>query len=193
MASEIDTGAIAATGAAMLVDASALNKKYAKSQSVPIDGQVTIVQILRALNEFGEVIRYLNTRRSAGAVLTLDSEAAVQDALYLMLRPWVTDLIPESPTEKIANRFTIKDFVSASAKCVVEAKYVRDRDHGRHISREIHDDIETYRHHSYCRHLIFFIYDPDVLIPDRGALERQVQVRRVYDDVPLDCHLIVKP
>jgi len=128
-----------------------------------------------------------------GANLTLDSEAAVQDAIYLMLRPWISDLVPENPTDKVAGRYTIKDFVSKSARTVIEAKYIRDANHGKNISKELHDDIETYRHHASCRNLIFFIYDPDALIPDRAALERQLLVERVYDGVPLTCHLILKP
>ena len=64
--------------------------------------------VLAALDEFSECVRYLNTRRSEGAVLKLDSEAAVQDAIYLILRPWVRDLVAETPTEKTANRFTIE-------------------------------------------------------------------------------------
>jgi hypothetical protein len=172
-----------------------LNRKYSLIQSrSPNEPTVpTVIEILKALDEFMECVRYLNTRRTEAAILRLDSEAAVQDALYLMLRPWIGDLVPENPTDRIANRYTIKDFLAASARTVIEAKFIRDRDHGKLISKEMHDDIETYRHHPACSHLVFFIYDPDALIPDRAALERQVQTRRVYDDVPLNCHLVVKP
>ncbi len=173
---------------------SRLNQKYGAQGSLGAEvGSVDHRQILGALSEFQECVRYLNTRRSASAVLTLDSEAAVQDAIYLMLRPWIKDLVPENPTDKVASRYTIKDFVSRSARTVVEAKYIRDAAHGKNITKELHDDIETYRHHRACRHLVFFIYDPDVLIPDRASLERQIAVERVYDGVPLTCHLIVKP
>src|SRR5438105_790148 len=110
-----------------------------------------------------------------------------------MLRPWVLDLVPESPTERVASRYSIRDFVSRSARVVIEAKYIREAAHGKSISKELHDDIETYRHHPSCRDLVFFIFDPDVHIPDRGALLRQIEVDRIYDGVPLRCHLIVKP
>jgi hypothetical protein len=106
----------------------------------------------------------------------------------------VLDLIPENPTDRVAAaRYTIKDFLSRAAKAVIEAKYIRDASHGKNISKELHDDIETYRHHPSCRHLIFFIYDPNALIPDRAALGRQIAVERLYDGVPLTCHLVVKP
>jgi len=174
---------------------STLNQKYgtasiAAAEAVAVD----VGRIIKALEEFMECVRYLNTRRSTSAILTLDSEAAVQDALYLMLRPWVLDLVPENPTDRVAaSRYTIKDFLCRAAKTVIEAKYIRDAGHGKFITKELHDDIETYRHHPACRHLIFFIYDPDALIPDRAALDRQIAVERVYDGVPLTCYLIVQP
>ena len=173
---------------------SRLSAKYGSSSPPSIEAStVDVVRLLRALEEFMECVRYLNTRRSTSAILKLDSESAVQDAIYLMLRPWVLDLVPENPTDKVASRYTIKDFLSRSAQTVIEAKYIRDATHGRNITKELHDDIETYRHHGACRHLVFFIYDPDALIPDRAALDRQISVERIYDGVPLTCHLVVKP
>ena len=41
-------------------------------------------EVINALSEFMECVRYLNTRRSK-ANLNLDSEEAVQDAIFLML------------------------------------------------------------------------------------------------------------
>lgn len=155
--------------------------------------EISIEAVLAALNSFTEIVRYLNTRRSTGAILDLTSEAAVQDALYLMLRPWILDLVPENPTDKIANRFTIKDFLSESGRFVIEAKFVRSADHGKQLAKEINDDIETYRYHPSCDDLVFFIYDPDGNIPDAAALERHVKTSRSYDGKVLRCHGIIKP
>ena len=149
--------------------------------------------IVGALDNFMECVRYLNTRRSGGTILSLESEADVQDAIYLMLRPWVKDLIPEDPTGRVGNRYTIKDFVSASARTIIEAKFIRDKEHGKSISKELHDDIETYRHHSHCDNIVFFIYDPDTHIPDGDSLKRAIHVARVYDGRALNVLLIVKP
>jgi hypothetical protein len=166
-------------------------KKYA-----PQISSVTHVEhlgIVGALENFMECVRYLNTRRNAGAILSLESEADVQDAIYLMLRPWVKDLVPEDPTGRIGNRYTIKDFISASARTIVEAKFIRDKEHGKSISKELHDDIETYRHNLQCDHIIFFIYDPDTHIADCDALKRSIHAARVYDGHVLNVILIVKP
>lgn len=154
---------------------------------------VTIQAVLSALHSFTDIVRYLNTRRSSGAVLELSNEAAVQDALYLMLRPWILDLVPETPTDKVANRFAIKDFHSQAGKFVIEVKFVRNTDHGKALAKEINDDIETYRYHAKCDDLVFFIYDPDGNIPDAAALERHVATSRSYDTKSLRCHGIIKP
>lgn len=158
-----------------------------QSADVPID------TVLAALNSFTDIVRYLNTRRSTGAILDLSNEAAVQDALYLMLRPLVLDLTPETPTEKVANRFAIRDFASPAGKFVIEAKYVRDQAHGKSLAKEINDDIETYRYHSHCDDLVFFVYDPNSYIPNSAALERHVRTSRSYDGRVLRCHGIIKP
>lgn len=154
---------------------------------------LTIADVCMALDEFSECIRYLNTRRSTGAVLALDSEADVQDALYLILRSWVRDLVPEAPTDKTGNRYAIRDFVSRTLRAVIEAKYIRDADHGKGISKELHDDIEIYRHHQYCDTIVFFIYDPNSLIPDLRELRRTIEQSRVYEGRPLVCKLLIKP
>ena len=151
---------------------------------------------LLALQEFDACVRYLNTRRSAGAVIDIQSEADVQDVLYLLLRPWVVDLIYESPADKSANRYAIKDFSSGTGRFVVDAKYIRDKEHGRLMSKELHDDIEMYRTHPQCDDLIFFVYDPDAMIPDQRALRDAIEVERAYGkggEKQLRCHLIVKP
>jgi REase_DpnII-MboI len=168
-----------------------LGSKYS-AQPEQSSQAITAITIRAALEEFMESVRYLNTRRSETS-LSLVSEAAVQDAIFLMLRPWVSDLVPESPTDRVASRFTIKDFRSISTRTIIEVKFVRDRDHGRLISRELYDDIETYRTDPFCEHLIFFIYDPDVHIPDRAALQRQIEVERFYDGRRLYCHAVIKP
>jgi len=154
---------------------------------------VAVARVIAALNSFSDCVRYLNTRRSGGALLTLQNEAAVQDALYLMLRPWIVDLVPENPTDRVANRFSIKDFLSRSNKLVIEVKYIRDITHGKSIVKELNDDIETYRYHPNCDDLIFFIYDPDGLIPDAAALERHLTSPRSYSDRALRCHAVIKP
>lgn len=156
----------------------------------------SVAATLLALREFDACVRYLNTRRSEGAIINIESEADVQDVLYLLLRPWIIDLVYESPADKSANRYAIKDFSSTAGRFVIDAKYIRDKEHGRLISKELHDDIEMYRTHPRCDDLIFFIFDPEGLIPDQRALREAIETDRAYGQdgaKKLKCHLIVKP
>ncbi len=187
ISSEFKAAAAAVGGLAQLAS------KVSSGGSTPTVG---VGPVLLAMREFDACIRYLNTRRSAGAVINIESEADVQDVLFLLLRPWVVDLIWESPADKSANRYVIKDFSSAMGRFVVDAKYIRDKEHGRLISKELHDDIEMYRNHPRCDHLIFFIYDPNALIPDQRALREAIEIERAYGaagEKRLICQLIVKP
>jgi hypothetical protein len=180
------------TVASALGNLATLSLALRGSSNVPTPG---VASILLAMREFDACIRYLNTRRSAGAIINIESEADVQDVLYLLLRPWVIDLVYESPGDKAANRFVIKDFSSASGRFVIDAKYIRDKDHGRNISKELHDDIEMYRSHPRCDDLIFFVHDPNFFIPDQRALINQIEVTRFYGahgEQRLNCHMVIK-
>jgi len=175
--------------AARFAQVATLNQRYGTKQANPTG----CADILLALGEFMESVRYLNTRRTTGAVLRLESEADVQDAVFLMLRPWIRDLVAESPTGKSGNRFTIPDFATHDRRTVIEVKYIRDRDHGRSISKELHDDIESFRHHVDGSNIVFFIFDRESLIPDQAALKRQIEVARTHDGSEMRCYLIVRP
>ena len=180
------------TVASALGNLTALSSALRGSSDVPTPG---VPSILLAMREFDACIRYLNTRRSAGAIINIETEADVQDVLYLLLRPWVIDLAYESPGDKAANRFVIKDFSSPSGRFVIDAKYVRDKDHGKNISKELHDDIEMYRNHPRCDDLIFFVHDPSFFIPDQRALITQIEVTRfygAYGEQRLNCHLVIR-
>lgn len=176
----------------ILAGADALRARHGSNRPERI-ARVEVARVIAALGSFNDCVRYLNTRRSGGALLALEGEAAVQDALYLMLRPWLTDLVPENPTDRIGNRYSIEDFLSQTNRLVIEAKYVRDAAHGKSIVKELNDDIETYRYHPSCDDLIFFIYDPDGLIPDSAALERHLTSSRAYGGKVLRCHAVIKP
>jgi len=150
-------------------------------------------KIVTALEQFQECVRYLNTRRSKGAIIDINGEDDLQDVIFLMLRPWICDLTPENPTDRVASRFVIKDFLSKELNTVIEAKFIRDKTHGRQISKELHDDIETYRTHPNCSELVFFIYDPDAFIPDVSSLRRQIEGIRNYEGKKMGVYCIVKP
>jgi hypothetical protein len=181
--------------ASLLATVARLNIESRSSSSTKTDSSplTNYLLLLRALDQFTECVRYLNTRRSSGAILSLESEADVQDALFLMLRPWFIDLVGETPTAKSENRFVIKDFLVPCAKTVIEVKFIRDKAHGKSVSEELHDDIEMYRKHPDCDRIIFFIYDPDSYIPSQKSLIDPIEVERTYDGKTLNCRVLIRP
>ena len=76
---------------------------------------------------------------------------------------------------------------------MIEVKYIRNSDHGKSVVKELNDDIETYRYHAYCDHLVFFIYDPDGNIPDSGSLARHLTDARSYSGKVLNCYAVIRP
>ena len=70
--------------AAALGGLASLGAATKSTNAAPLFG---INSALLTLHEFGECVRYLNTRRSVGAIIDIQSEADVQDVLYLLLRP----------------------------------------------------------------------------------------------------------
>lgn len=167
--------------------------EFRQSKPEESESPINYAAIIAALKEFPECIRYLHTRRSKGAIINIESEADVQDVIYLMLRPLVHDLVPENPTDKVAGRFSIGDFRSKGTKTIIEAKYIRNKDHGKGISEELFKDIESYRNDPHCDHIVFFIYDEELLIPDREGLKTHIEEERIYGGRHLHCHLIVMP
>ena len=73
-----------------------------KNKTIPNNSStISISQILSMLERFNEIKRYLNTSRTKDVVMKLESESAVKDAVYIMLKPTVHDLIFENPLEKV--------------------------------------------------------------------------------------------
>jgi REase_DpnII-MboI len=109
-----------------------------------------------------------------------------------MTKPFIPDLEPESPTIKIASRFTVEDFVSKELSLVLEAKYIRDKAHGKSITKELHDDIEMYRANANCSTIIFFLYDSGRFIPSADSLVKHIETKRTYDQKALTTICIIK-
>jgi uncharacterized protein YecE (DUF72 family) len=163
------------------------------TEETPATRAPEVDQVIGALEEVGEIERYLQNRRSTESGFVIDSEADVQDLSYTILRPWVHDLVDESPGEKVASRYTIKDFRSKALRIIVEAKYINNKAHGKSVVEELHDDIEMYANEEDYDYVVFFVYDPGRHIRDVRALKRQIEKLRHFDGRLLTCRLIVRP
>jgi len=123
--------------------------------------------LLSLLEAFNDCVAYFRGRRVKAPILEVASEAAVQDVLFLMLKPVFPELTFEDPSPKSAASYAIKDLYFPSMKLVLEAKYVGSRADVKAIEKQLADDIWKYSAYPDCEYLIFFIYDPYPHIADR--------------------------
>lgn len=138
---------------------------------VTVDQNLVFNDVPEALRSFQDIRGYLQHRRTA-KTLQLSSEAELQDILYVMLRPIINDLVPEQPIQSTTRQYSIGDFRSNQLQLVIEAKLVRDKAHGKSIKKELHEDIGECKVDPTCKYLIFFIYDPQVLIESPSGLRK---------------------
>lgn len=129
-------------------------------------------RLMEALDAFPTIVGYANSRRPKGGAVAVDSEAAVQDLLYYSLKPLFGDLVYEQPTEKGSATYSIGDFHVPSLKLILEAKYVGRQADVKARAAEIAEDIWKYATQTICECIVFFVYDPGFLIPDRKNFAR---------------------
>ena len=123
-------------------------------------------RLFQTLDSFPVLVGYLQGRREE-PFIALKDEAAVQDLLYLSLKPVIPELVYEEPTRKGAAGYSIGDFSLLSMNLILEVKYVRTSSDVKMKAGEIAQDIWQYSSQSDCQVIIFFVYDPYILIPDR--------------------------
>lgn len=139
------------------------------SESAPV---ASLDTLMKALDAFPTLVGYVNSRRPKGALLAIDSEADVQDLLYLSLKPLFSDLVYEQPTEKGSAGYSVGDFSIPSLQLILEAKYVAEKKDVKARADEIAEDIWKYANQTDCQFIVFFVYDPNLLIPDRANFAR---------------------
>ena len=121
-------------------------------------------------------IGYLKTRR-VQPFGVVDSEANLQDLVYLSLKPYVRDLQYEIPTNKGAAPFSIGAFWMPSLSLFIECKYVGRREDVKRVADEISEDIWKYSTQTSCERMLFVAYDPGLHIPDRPQFVRGVSAK----------------
>ena len=132
----------------------------------PVEDTAPLSRLFQTLDSFSTLVGYLQGRRNE-PLLVLEDEAKVQDLLYLSLKPMLPELVYEEPTRKGAAGYNIGDFSLTSMKLILEVKYVKVASDVKAKANEIAQDIWQYSTQTDCQMIIFFVYDPHMLIPDR--------------------------
>lgn len=96
-------------------------------------------------------------------------EREVQDILWLILRPYFTDIIDEDTLPKFGHSSYKADFGIPSLKLVIEVKYAFGRDDFKHIEKEILQDAIPYLRDLRYDSMIVFIYDSTASVQEHGV------------------------
>jgi hypothetical protein len=106
----------------------------------------------------------------------ITDEYDVQDLFYALVRPGVTDIVPEDTTPKLAGRGSRLDFTSKATRLGFELKHVKSHGHADSVRDEVLVDEATYQEHPYIDTVIVFIHDPGRYIApaERPAFERDL-------------------
>jgi len=152
---------------------------------------MNVQDILLLLGAFPDCVGYSNNRRGA-PILDFKNEDRVQDLIYFMLRPALTDLVPEQPANSTTRQYSIEDYISRDLKTVVEAKRIHNKTHGKTVKAELNKDVGDYKNDPNCHHLIFFLYDPEKHIESPSGLKKAVEGRHVHNGKVLNVYCIVQ-
>jgi len=151
----------------------------------------SVEDILLLLTAFPDCVGYSLNRRSS-PIMPLNNEASVQDLMYFMLRPAIIDLMPEQPIANATRQYSLEDYMCRNLGTIVEAKFVRSKQHGRELKKELHDDIGEYKADANCQHLIFFVYDPNKFVESPTALRKAVEGAHVHNGKGMNVYCIVQ-
>ncbi|MFP5020835.1 PD-(D/E)XK nuclease domain-containing protein [Pseudonocardia phyllosphaerae] len=110
----------------------------------------------------------------------LTKEEQIRDLLYIMLRGVFPDVTIEDSVSKFAGSGKRVDLSIAGVSTVIEVKFAR-RENASRIIPELHVDIGTYHRHSSCDTLQCVIWDPNRVVQDRSAVERDLSGARTID------------
>ncbi|MEW6358870.1 MAG: hypothetical protein AB1696_21235 [Planctomycetota bacterium] len=115
--------------------------------------------------------------------IEVQDEYDVQYLFRAMLRIEFDDVRPEEPTPSKAGGGAKLDFLLKNERIGIEIKKTRDSLRDAQIGEELVVDIERYAAHPDCSSLVCFVYDPEKLLDNSSALERDLSRKREGIDV----------
>lgn len=166
-----------------------LDSKFIKSNQ---ESKLDLINIV--IEKFTSAAKSLLHRRKGKPTIEIHDEYDMQDILHVILKPhFPTIKIEEVVTGHSASNFLKIDFVLSNIKVAIECKCIRNKEHTKNITKELNDDIQTYHKHVDCSHLIFFIYDKDMLINDPDTLEDSYSKEQKFEDKEMKIELKIRP
>jgi len=125
--------------------------------------------------KFNAVTTQLTKRHNNEETLVIKNEYDVQDLLHSLLKLFFDDIRPEEYTPSYGGGSKRMDFLLKREKIVIETKITGDKHQDKEITKELIEDIATYKTHPDCKVLACFIYDPGFYIKNPIGLEDDLE------------------
>lgn len=130
-------------------------------------------RVVSVLERFSAVIRLLKRRSHDREALIVRDEYDVQYVLRALLAAQFDDVRSEEATPSCAGNASRIDLVIRNERIAIETKFAR-AGQAKKIADELIVDAKRYRAHPECGALVCFVYDPDGVIENAVALERDL-------------------
>lgn len=121
--------------------------------------------------------------------VVMNDEYDVQDALHAILRLFFDDVRDEVWTPTYADNQNRVDFVLPDFGIAIEVKHTGSSLNQKKIADQLIVDKEYYRQDTNCKHLICFVYDPDLRLKNPIAIENDLSV----EDADFQVVVVVSP
>src|SRR4051812_35932814 len=140
-----------------------------------------LVQLEKTCVCFHRMAQQLLSRRDNRPTLQIADEYDVQDLFHAILLLDFPDVRREEWNPSYAGGASRSDFVLKPQKTVIEIKKTRNGLGAREIGEQLIIDIEKYKEHPHCSHLLCFVYDPDQIIRNPCGIENDLSGPRGDD------------
>ena len=108
--------------------------------------------------------------------IVMNDEYDVQDALHAILCLFFDDVRDETWTPSYADNQNRIDFVLPAFEIAIEVKHTGSSLTQRKIADQLIIDKEYYRQDTTCKHLICFVFDPELRLKNPVAIENDLSV-----------------
>lgn len=149
--------------------------------------------LLNVLNQFSSYQSVLQDRKHNRPDFKITNEYDLQDLLYVILKPFYPDLVPEEHTYKRGGSEKRIDFVMKGLETVVELKMARGKSHAKRIADELDIDIRNYPSHPACKELICFVYDPKGVITNARSIEKDLSGPNTQKNTTINVTVLIRP
>ena len=114
----------------------------------------------------------------------INSEKEVQDIIWLILRPYIDDLIDEETLPKVGHSSYKPDFAVPSLRTLIEVKFAKKRTDFKDIEKEIMQDSVGYLTNTQnYEKIIVFIYDHSCSTQEHDETKRALKKVSGIEDV----------